>query len=342
MKQDRAKREDRFDTSIAAARRTILKAAGASAAIGVGSGVAGGRSRGGTAAHGSEHGDGSRGPPHIDPVFGKAVAGGNPCANAGDGEPPGDDCFDEFRPPLRPSSEVEVHIDVPGILFALASQGVLSEETTASINEAAADGSIAGDDDTLHKPDQSVTVDLPGGGTEEITVRQIARLVATMVGFHYDPAGLRVEPGDVVLFSAETPDHAVAAYHERHGRQNRVPSGAPPVSSPLIPVGGYWLYRFEDEGVYDLYCPPHQVFGMVMRVVVYDGSGDVPTVEDSVDPGTGRPPEDENWLPSVLGGLDPNVPSSAEALGTNALDPERIVSEDAVHWEEVVAEHRGG
>jgi hypothetical protein len=177
----------------------------------------------------------------------------------------------------------------------------------------------------------------------------------------------------VVLFGAEAPDHAVAAYHERHGRQNRVPDGIGPIASPLVPVGGYWLYHFPVEGVYDLYCPPHQTFGMAMRVVVYGGD-DAENGDDGMDDAgtdgnggdgsdgdsdgsdgdshgagipapsieqTGRPPQAENAIAGILGGLDPNLPSSIEVLESDALEPATVVESGRVSWETVVAEHRG-
>lgn len=300
-------------------RRAVLKAAGASAALSFGSGA--------TAAHTADA-RGRNADDEIDPVFGLASAGPNPC----DGDASAD-CFEEFPEDVRPSHEVEVHIDIPGPLFALAAQGGLSELTTGTINEEVADGEVRARN--LHRPDASVTIETPGG-SESLTVAEIANLVAETKGFHYSPPGLHVQSGDVVVFSAETPDHGVAAYHERHGRQRRVPKGVGPIAAPLIPAGGYWLYRFDEPGVYDLYCPPHQVFGMVLRVVVHDG-GDAPQLSVGEK---GRPPEHHNFLPTVLEGIDPNVPSSHDALMTDALTPERIVNEGSVPWSAVVAEHR--
>jgi plastocyanin len=322
-------------------RRTVLKTTGAVAALSAGAGLASAQ-EGSPGPGGEGTGEGppdaaGGGPPAgtwpaTDPVFGLPSAGPNPCS--GDAST---DCFDAFGPPVRPDAEVEMHVDLPGVLLAVAEQGVLSGETTASINEAAADGSVEGDDDVLHGPDTSLSVSVPGGGSRDVTVREIAALVSETAGFHFDPAGLRVRPGDVVLFSAETPDHAVAAYHERHGRQNRVPDGVGPLSSPLVPVGGYWLYRFDVEGVYDLYCPPHQTLGMAMRIVVADG-GEVPA--PSVEQ-TGRPPQSGNAIAGILGGLDPNLPSSMDVLAADALAPANVVENGSVSWETVVAEHRG-
>jgi plastocyanin len=276
------------------------------------------------AAAASEHTDDGS----IDPVFGRVSAERSPCL--GDAS---EDCFEAFPPGVRPDHEVEMHIDLPEVVLLVAEEGLLSDETTASINEAVADGEV--DDDELRRPDAVLEVALPGGGTERVTVREVAHLLAEMVGFHFEPAGLRVEPGDVVLFTAESPDHAVAAYHERHGRQNRVPDGVGPISSPLVPVGGHWLYRFEKPGVYDLYCPPHALFGMVASVVCTEDDAPERSVEN-----TGRPPEARSLLPAVFGGLDPNVPGELAALSTEALSPANVVDEGSVSWEAVVEEHR--
>ena len=264
----------------------------------------------------------------IDPVFGLASAEPNPCSGDADAS-----CFESFPASVRPDHEVELHIGVPGLLLALAEQGGFSDTTTATINMEAADGDVVARN--LHRPDATVDIQTPNGVVTR-TVAEVAELVTETMGFHFDPAGLHVEPGDVVLFSAETPDHAVAAYHERHGRQNRVPDSVGPITAPQIPVGGSWRYRFETEGVYDFYCPPHQVFGMVMRVVVSDGDS-VPSlsVED-----TGRPPAEETFLPEILAGFDPNVPSSHEALTAEPLEPAAIVEEGSVPWEDVVEHHR--
>ena len=317
-------------------RRTVLRAAGTSAALFGTAGLAGAhRNSPGppddTPGQGPPDDTPGEGPPEgspggLDPLFGKPSAGPNPCA--GDA---GGDCLDAVTPVA--DHEVELQIDLPELLLAVGGQGLLSAQTLANVNAAAADGEVTPEE--LDNPDSVLSVELPGGSRERVTVREVAELLAGTVGFHFHPAGLHVEPGAVVLFSAETPDHGVAPYHERHGRQNRVPDGVGPFASPLVPVGGYWLFRFSTPGVYDCYCPPHDPFGMVLRVVVSDGDVPDPDVEN-----TGRPPPAENLLPVVLGGPDPNLPSSMAALNTDALAPARIVDEGKVHWPAVIAEHR--
>jgi plastocyanin len=347
------------------ARRAVLRAVGASAALTAG--AAGAASADGADGHersdgasdgASSGGDGPpapRDPTAIDPVFGAAVAAGNPCA--GDA---GDDCLAAFVPPVRPSDEVAMEIEIPEALLAFGQFGAEEQVPIAEINAAVADEPPGGhEDDERHADDGGTDDEMPGGPVTadeltnpndpvtipapgeqiELPVLELAKLLDGTVGIGYHPNGLHVAPGAVVLYSAETPDHAVAAFHPGHGRQRRVPADAPPISSPMPPAGGYWLYRFEREGVYDLYCPPHQTFGMVGRVVVHDGEGEVPSLDVAE---TGRPPTPENALPRVLGGLDPNVPSSAAALASDLLDPERIVDEGAVPWAAVVEAHRAG
>lgn len=135
--------------------------------------------------------------------------------------------------------------------------------------------------------------------------------------FFFEPTGLFVSPGDVVRFVFGTPEHTVSAYHPRFGRTQRVPNGVPAVSSPVLGAGTYWLYRFDTEGVYDLFCAPHEFFGMAMRVVAgaVAGPGAEPIARGSEGEGP-RPP-------ALTSGL---------VLRDSALAPETIVSEQRVEW----------
>jgi plastocyanin len=159
--------------------------------------------------------------------------------------------------------------------------------------------------------------------------------------FHFEPTGLSVDSGDVVQFTFATPDHSVTAYHPGHGFQRRVPADVPPFSSPIVNAGGAWLYRFDAEGVYDMYCAPHHILGMTMRVVVGDlDEADVPEYEDTFE-GSEEPPllapfskefleremehfsaDDENTAVNWVW-LTPQ-----EVLDTAALDPANIQEGD--------------
>ena len=89
--------------------------------------------------------------------------------------------------------------------------------------------------------------------------------------FFFDPVGLHINPGDVVEFYNESEEHTITAMHPRFfGMQQRIPDGAPPFSSPPVMNEERWLYRFDEPGIYDLFCVPHFELGMVMRLVVLD------------------------------------------------------------------------
>ena len=149
-------------------------------------------------------------------------------------------------------------------------------------------------------------------------VRMIIEPVAgsPLPQFYFEPAGLYVEPGDTVRFLAESPHHTVTAYHPLQGKPQRVPDGVEPFSSPMVPVGESWEYTFEVPGVYDVWCGPHEMYGMVMRIVVGEASG--PGTEASEDFG---PEGTYGAAGTVL--MDP------------ALDPLNIIELQAVSWSEV-------
>ena len=158
--------------------------------------------------------------------------------------------------------------------------------------------------------------------------------------FYFDPVGLHVQPGDVVRFNLVTPEHGVTVYHPGFGRQQRVPDGVPPISSPMINAGGFWLYEFTETGLYDAFCPPHEIFGMVVRVLVGDPEP-VPDWEDTFA-GPGRPPEHGEALAGFLGVAEWPFLAPADVLGADALDPANLAAEGSVAWSDVTAELLSG
>lgn len=164
--------------------------------------------------------------------------------------------------------------------------------------------------------------------------------------FYFEPVGLHVQRGDIVQFTVSTNDHTVTAYHPAHGFQRRVPDGVAPFSSPVVPNGGAWLYRFDQPGVYDVYCGPHHLLGMVMRLVVGDVSADavpayVDTFEGNEDPPL-EAPFSRRFLEQTFKTFsDQNTdfewiwPTPVEVLSTNTLDPMRIQDAGTVSYSAV-------
>lgn len=158
------------------------------------------------------------------------------------------------------------------------------------------------------------------------TVHEVHLMIRPVEGnpipeFYFEPSGLYVEPGDTVKFIADTPHHTVTAYHPLQGKPQRVPDGVEPFSSPVMPIGTSWEYTFDTPGVYDIWCAPHESYGMVMRIVAGEATG--PATEAPTDFG---PEGTFGVAGSVL--LDP------------ALDPQNIIQAGSVSWEDIDAKSK--
>jgi len=136
--------------------------------------------------------------------------------------------------------------------------------------------------------------------------------------FYFEPVGLRIEPGDTVTFVAASPHHTATAYHGQHVKTHRVPDGVEPFSSPIVPVGETWSYTFTIPGTYDLWCGPHEMYGMAMRIVVGEpgGPAEAPVTEFGPD--------------GVFG-------AAGVLLNQPELASSRIVELGRVAWSEVLA-----
>jgi plastocyanin len=140
--------------------------------------------------------------------------------------------------------------------------------------------------------------------------------------FFFDPVGVQVTPDDVIQFPSTAGLHTVTAFHEKYSEPpqfvlpTRIPDDALGFSSPPVARGESWLYQFPTAGVYDVLCLPHLGVGMVMRVVVMDSEDDVPSAP------TGE----------FVGPLDEAVFTAPE------LDPENVVEEGTVAWEDLTIE----
>lgn len=182
--------------------------------------------------------------------------------------------------------------------------------------------------------------------------------------FYFDPTGVYVEPGDTVRFDAVSPFHNVMAYHPGFRQTRRVPEDVPPISSPLFAEGAYWLYTFDQPGVYDLYCGPHEFLGMVVRVVAGEASG--PGAEPVPEPsapgqgpvggadgenatvGNATPSGQADNATNATGGnattgqggppeqqLSPPTGLAATILRSDPMSPENIVDQGTVAWEDI-------
>ncbi|HET6360461.1 MAG TPA: plastocyanin/azurin family copper-binding protein [Gemmatimonadota bacterium] len=86
----------------------------------------------------------------------------------------------------------------------------------------------------------------------------------------FDPLGLRIAPGTTVRWVLEANVHSATAYHPDNGDwASRIPAGAEPWDSGMLTEPGQTFERRLDvPGVYDYYCIPHEMAGMIGRIVV--------------------------------------------------------------------------
>jgi plastocyanin len=101
------------------------------------------------------------------------------------------------------------------------------------------------------------------------------KLVQTPSGMTYfDPVGVHVAPGDTVRWIQISGFHSITAYHPGNDNHElRIPASAKPWDSDIL-LGAYpkrgavFELVFTVPGVYDYFCKPHEMAGMVGRIVV--------------------------------------------------------------------------
>lgn len=102
----------------------------------------------------------------------------------------------------------------------------------------------------------------------------------------FSPAVVWVEQGATVTWENVSGSHSATSYHPNNDRPLRIPEGASSFNSGVMTEGDTHDHTFDEPGVYNYYCSPHEGLGMVGLVVVSEaapGPGTEP-VED-VDSG---------------------------------------------------------
>lgn len=87
----------------------------------------------------------------------------------------------------------------------------------------------------------------------------------------FNPVGLAVAPDTTLRFVNRDPvnSHTTTAYHPKlFGRAGRIPGKAAPWNSGYLLPGKSFEVTLKVPGVYDYYCIPHEMAGMVGRIVV--------------------------------------------------------------------------
>ncbi|MFC0807283.1 plastocyanin/azurin family copper-binding protein [Ensifer sp. P24N7] len=99
------------------------------------------------------------------------------------------------------------------------------------------------------------------------------RMQGRAYGSHawFDPIGLLIKPGQMVRWTNTNPgnSHTTTAYHPANfGRPRRIPERAKSWDSDYLLPDASFSVTFTEQGVYDYYCVPHELAGMVGRIIV--------------------------------------------------------------------------
>ena len=131
-------------------------------------------------------------------------------------------------------------------------------------------------------------------GAGEVVVIQM-KSDETGANVWFDPIGIYVEPGTTIRWVMSANVHTTTAYHPRNGNHSlRIPDDAVPWDSGyLVNPGDHFEVSIKREGVYDYFCTPHEMVGMVGRIIVArpTGPGSLSFDYYKGRPGTG------SWLP---------------------------------------------
>ncbi|MDN5785848.1 plastocyanin/azurin family copper-binding protein [Pseudorhodobacter sp.] len=87
----------------------------------------------------------------------------------------------------------------------------------------------------------------------------------------FDPYGVLIAPGQTVRWTNhdKANSHTATAYApENDDHPRRIPEGAKPFNSDYLLPGESFEVTLEIPGVYDYFCIPHEMSGMVGRIIV--------------------------------------------------------------------------
>lgn len=106
------------------------------------------------------------------------------------------------------------------------------------------------------------------GAADEIEIA----LSGTPTGSHvwFRPRGLAIKPGQMVKWVNRDVGnvHTSTAYHTDNGKPQRIPKNASSWDSGYLLPDDSFVMTFDQPGVYDYFCIPHENAGMVGRIVV--------------------------------------------------------------------------
>jgi len=146
-----------------------------------------------------------------------------------------------------------------------------SEKQSVRVKAKAISGSAAG---SLLAAYLAGAALIAGGGTAAAATVEVKLVQMPAGDAYFDPAGVHIAPGDTLRWVQMSGFHSITSYHPRNDNHElRIPESAEPWDSDILladyPKRGATFERvFTVPGVYDYFCKPHEMAGMVGRIVV--------------------------------------------------------------------------
>lgn len=127
---------------------------------------------------------------------------------------------------------------------------------------------------TLLKAGLALPAGLPAALAADapVVIRMTSNADGSCVGF--DPIGVLIAPGQTVRWACEASVHTTTAYHPNNANHSlRIPQAAQPWNSGFLFPGKSFDLTLTVAGVYDYFCMPHEMAGMVGRIIVGHAAG---------------------------------------------------------------------
>jgi len=105
----------------------------------------------------------------------------------------------------------------------------------------------------------------------------------------FSPAVVWLQAGATATFENVSGSHSVTAYHPDNDKPQRVPDAGSSFDSGVMSEGDTFEHTFQEPGVYNYHCTPHEGLGMVGLVVVEESTdGPGSTTPDDVESAAAR------------------------------------------------------
>jgi plastocyanin len=113
----------------------------------------------------------------------------------------------------------------------------------------------------------STFVDGRARAADVVEIRMKSDPSGGVVGF--DPVGVLLQPGQTVRWICDANVHTTTAYSPKNDNHSlRIPKEGESWASDFLLPGQRFEVKLTAEGVYDYFCAPHEIAGMVGRLIV--------------------------------------------------------------------------